>query len=311
VHEPALGLKTSLLNGGSFLKRIQENLLSVWKLPWAPLPPAHAPIHLLDKERTKPNVSAQAGSVLIHALAFGALIVAFTQWTGNRASSSPTVPHRHPVLEYWPRSEVRLLEPVSLGKAGGGGDRNPQPPASGNLAALARIELAPPRLPDGRVHPLPQTVSIFDSEAPEFVESVNDLGLPWMPALNSSAGSGPSGIGNTPGSSMGRNGPNGSGEADSSLPYNRVASQVVCRVCPDPLYSEEARQTKLQGSVVLSVLVGADGRAKDVRVVRGLGMGLEENAIQAIRNWEFVPAKDAAQRPFASWIKVETVFRLF
>jgi len=40
MREPALGLKTSLLNGGSFLKRIHENLQSVWRLPWAPLPAA-------------------------------------------------------------------------------------------------------------------------------------------------------------------------------------------------------------------------------------------------------------------------------
>jgi len=45
MREPALGLKTSLLNGGSFLKRIHENLQSVWRLPWAPLPAAGAPIH--------------------------------------------------------------------------------------------------------------------------------------------------------------------------------------------------------------------------------------------------------------------------
>jgi protein TonB len=110
---------------------------------------------------------------------------------------------------------------------------------------------------------------------------------------------------------MGRNGPSGDGEGDNPLAYNRAASQVICRVCPDPLYSEEARKTKVQGSLMLSVLVGADGRAKEVRVLRGLGMGLDENAVQAISNWQFIPAKDTAQRPVASWIKVETVFRLF
>ena len=110
---------------------------------------------------------------------------------------------------------------------------------------------------------------------------------------------------------MGRNGLDGNGESDSSLAYNRVASQVICRVCPDPLYSEEARKTKLQGSVLLAVLVGLDGRVKDVRVIRGLGMGLDENAVQAVRNWQFLPAKNEAQHPVASWIKVETMFRLF
>jgi outer membrane biosynthesis protein TonB len=48
-----------------------------------------------------------------------------------------------------------------------------------------------------------------------------------------------------------------------------------------------------------------------VRVLRGLGMGLDENAIQAIRNWRFIPAKDAAQRPFRGLDQVETVYRFF
>jgi len=134
-------------------------------------------------------------------------------------------------------------------------------------------------------------------------------------ALGATAGGGcanpPSGIGNTPGSSMGRNGLDGDGESDSSLAYNRVACQVICRVCPDPRYSDEARKTKLQGSVLLAVLVGADGRVQEVRVIQGLGMGLDENVLEAVRKWQFLPAKDAAQRPVASWIKVESMFRLF
>jgi len=110
---------------------------------------------------------------------------------------------------------------------------------------------------------------------------------------------------------MGRNGLDGDGESDSSLACNRVASQVICRVCPDPLYSEEARKTKLHESVLLAALVGADGRVNEVRVLRGLGLGLDETAVQAVRGWQFLPAKDAAQRPVASWIRVETMFRLF
>jgi len=95
------------------------------------------------------------------------------------------------------------------------------------------------------------------------------------------------------------------------LLYNPAASPVICRLCPDPRYSEEARKVKVQGSVLLSVLVGADGRTKEVRVLRGLGSGLDENAISAVRGWQFAPAKGAAERPMASWIKVEAVFRLF
>jgi protein TonB len=63
--------------------------------------------------------------------------------------------------------------------------------------------------------------------------------------------------------------------------------------------------------VTLQVLVGADGRAAQIRIVQGIGMGLDERAEQAIRGWKFVPAQDAARHPVAHWVTVEAVFRLF
>jgi len=77
---------------------------------------------------------------------------------------------------------------------------------------------------------------------------------------------------------MGSDPGDGSGIEKDFGRFGVLASQVICRVCPDPLYSDEARKTKLQGSVMLSVLVGADGRVKDVRMLSGIGMGLDENA---------------------------------
>jgi TonB family protein len=68
---------------------------------------------------------------------------------------------------------------------------------------------------------------------------------------------------------------------------------------------------KLQGMVTLRVLVGVDGRVKDVQITRRLGLGLDENAVQAVRSWQFIPAKEAARRPVASWITIETLFRLY
>src|SRR5882724_2956844 len=89
------------------------------------------------------------------------------------------------------------------------------------------------------------------------------------------------------------------------------AHAIVCLRCPDPLYSDEARKAKMQGQVTMRVLVGADGRARDIQVTRGIGLGLDENAVRAVRSWQFIPAKDAARRPVATWITIETVFRLF
>ena len=67
----------------------------------------------------------------------------------------------------------------------------------------------------------------------------------------------------------------------------------VCNVCPYPIYTDEARHVKMQGTVTLRVLVGADGRASEIRVVRGVGYGLEERAVETVRGWKFTPARDA------------------
>ena len=71
----------------------------------------------------------------------------------------------------------------------------------------------------------------------------------------------------------------------------------TCDYCPYPVYTDEARHVKVQGTVTLRVLVGTDGRASQIRVVRGLGYGLEERAEQTVRGWKFKPAIDAARRP--------------
>jgi TonB family protein len=79
---------------------------------------------------------------------------------------------------------------------------------------------------------------------------------------------------------------------------------------PEPEYSEEARKAKYQGTVVLWVVIGSDGRAKDLRVQRSLGMGLDEKALEAVRKWRFAPAlKDG--RPVPVQVNIEVSFRLY
>lgn len=79
---------------------------------------------------------------------------------------------------------------------------------------------------------------------------------------------------------------------------------------PDPEFSEEARAAKYQGKVLLWVVVGADGRPRDVRVRRSLGMGLDERAIATVKTWRFEPAmKDG--HPVAVQVNIEVNFRLY
>jgi TonB family protein len=61
---------------------------------------------------------------------------------------------------------------------------------------------------------------------------------------------------------------------------------------PEPSFSDEARKAKFQGIVMLMVVVGTDGRPYNIRVRQSLGMGLDEQAIAAVKNWRFRPATD-------------------
>lgn len=309
MREPALGLKTSILNGSSFLKRILENLQSVWKLPYAPMPAAHAPIHLLDERRPPSAPAAQLSSTLVHFLLGAALVWLAIQ--PPRIHNDPTPrpangPVSVPILKW-----LQNADTGHLGLRGDSGGNNPLPPTVGELPPPSRMALLPPHLPDGAQHPLSAPVTIQEADAPQITPLITGPGLPWMRDKNNSEGTGHNGIGNGDNHGMGDGPGDGVGVGDDPGRFGNVASQVICRVCPDPLYSDEARKTKIQGSVLLSVLVGADGRVHDIHILRGIGMGLDENAIQTVRAWQFIPAADSAHHAIASWIKVETTFRLY
>ena len=77
----------------------------------------------------------------------------------------------------------------------------------------------------------------------------------------------------------------------------------------EPEYSEEARATKLQGTVLVKVVVDTDGLAKDIQVLKSQGMGLDEQAVIAITQWKFKPGmKDGVPVPVLAQIEIN--FRL-
>ncbi len=79
---------------------------------------------------------------------------------------------------------------------------------------------------------------------------------------------------------------------------------------PDPTYSAEAYRARLQGRVRMAVVVTADGRIGDIQVVKSLGMGLDEQAVQAVRQWRFEPAT-LDGKPVAVKANIEVNFRLY
>ncbi|MGD0416785.1 MAG: energy transducer TonB [Terriglobales bacterium] len=79
---------------------------------------------------------------------------------------------------------------------------------------------------------------------------------------------------------------------------------------PNPDYSEQARKKKIKGTVLLSLTVTVDGTTRDIKVVKGVGYGLDEKAVEAVSRWKFTPALQDGQ-PIEKEISVEVDFHLF
>jgi TonB family protein len=79
---------------------------------------------------------------------------------------------------------------------------------------------------------------------------------------------------------------------------------------PPPEYTEQARKKKIQGTVMLSLTVAVDGTTRDIKVVKGVGYGLDEKAVETVSRWKFSPALKDGQ-PIEKEISVEVSFHLF
>jgi TonB family protein len=84
-----------------------------------------------------------------------------------------------------------------------------------------------------------------------------------------------------------------------------------CTYCPQPGYTNEAVIAKYQGTAVLTVVITAEGRASDIRIVQDLKYGLARNAVAAVSKWRFTPAHDPEGNAVSARQKVEVTFHLY
>lgn len=205
----------------------------------------------------------------------------------------------------------RLTQP---GRGGGGGDLDKLPPTKGGLPKLAREQFAPPavvlRNEDPKLPVEPTIVAPPELKMPVAAQ----LGDPFegiSGVLSNGRGSG-GGIGNGRGTGVGPGSGPGAGPGSGGGIYVAGGGVTAPRVIydPDPEFSDEARKAKHQGTVLLWLVVGPDGRAHDIRVARSLGMGLDERAIAAVQTWRFEPGKMNGA-PVAVQINVSVYFHLY
>jgi len=201
---------------------------------------------------------------------------------------------------------------------GGGGDRSPLPAAKGRLPKISPRQFTPPVQVYNNLNPkLPMEPTII---APPDVNMPNvnmsQYGDPLAkigPPSNGPGSGGGIGSGSGGGVGPGRGGGYGPGEGGGfGGGVFRVGGGVTAPVPlykPEPEYSEEARKAKYQGTVVLYVEVDASGKPRNLKVVRSLGLGLDEKAMEAVEKWKFRPGyKDG--KPVTVAATVEVNFRL-
>ena len=253
-------------------------------------------------------------SFLFHVLAVGLLVSSGSYLVGHRNQI------RQQVIGAVTDISPYILPPSAskAGGGGGGGDRDKLRASKGALPRFSREQLAPPAAVirnESPKLPVEPTVVVLPQI---YLPQTGPLGDP----LSSVLGPPSNGIGSGGGIGSGSGGGVGSGRGPGVGPgwgggigggAYRVGGGVSAPraiYSPDPEFSEEARKAKYQGTVVLWVIVGTDGRTHDLRVVRSLGLGLDEKAIEAIRQWRFEPGRKDGMA-VAVQVNVEVTFRLY
>src|ERR1700691_1479146 len=259
------------------------------------------------------------GSTAVHIVALALIIIGTI--LGQRAVKEIVKPKD--VVELIAPSDMPALAPSKTisGGGGGGGDRDKLQASQGRLPRQAMEQFTPPmvvvrnenpKLPMEPTVVIPPQVHIAQPDLPNLGDP-----LSHMPASLPSNGTGSGGgIGSGSGGGVGSGegpgfGPgHGGGTGGGAFRVGGGVSAPKIIFQPDPEYSEEARKAKFQGTCVLWLVVGPDGKPRDIRVLRTLGLGLDEKAIEAVKNWRFEPAmKDG--KPVAVQINVEVNFHLY
>ena len=206
------------------------------------------------------------------------------------------------------------------GGGGGGGDRSIIDASKGKLPKIEKDPVVPPMV---------QTFDKPKIAMPAAIDVQKDIKLPDNPnlpdigmksginvVLSNGQGSG-GGMGSGSGGGLGSGNGIGYGPGSGWNTGGGLA-QVGGRVsAPVPLFqpeaefSDEARRAKYQGVCLVGLIVDAQGNPQNVHIVRALGMGLDEKAMEAVRKYKFKPAMRDGKTPVPVYVNVEVNFRLY
>lgn len=281
-----------------------------------------------DAARPRPIFLPSSGAARVRTLPLAAstafhagLVAVIALLTGLGIKGAPNETKAR--LE--PARLVFLALPGPGGGGGGGGMRQPQPPARAELRGKSalrspvRTEPRPPKVepkpepprpkPDPRPAEKPMDVPVVQQAPPVppvvapvatvAADTRDRAGVPEAPptappSQGAGAGGG-SGTGNGSGMGQGKGPGIGEGEGGGTgggpyRPGSGISPPGLLREVK-PQYTEEARRAGIEGDVLLELVVRADGSVGQVTILQRLGAGLDQRAIDAVRQWRFSPAR--------------------
>jgi TonB family protein len=191
---------------------------------------------------------------------------------------------------------------------GGGGEASKLKASKGTPPKAAKEQIAPPVVLQQQKSKLMVTPTVVaDARIPQSVQMGDPLSKLMIPS---------SGTGVTGGIGSGDGGGVGSGHGGPGVgpgyfrPGVDGVSSPRAIYTPEPEFSEEARKAKYQGAVMIDAIIGVDGRVHNARIVRSLGMGLDEKAMEIVKVWKFDPGKKDG-RPVPVQMGLEIDFNLY
>ena len=225
-----------------------------------------------------------------------------------------------PIASVTPKDHFRLVAPdlkwlaPKPGETAGGGGADLFPASLGNLPKPTPRPFVPPQAVPQNLQPKLVLEASIELAANTTLPTVNSnlIGDPFGKSGIQSLGRGPggNGIGEGPGRSYGPGpGEGGSGPVGAPPVLTGATTAPTLLYTIEPEFSEEARKARFEGTVVLWAEVDPSGRAVNVRVLRSVGLGLDEKATAAVAQWRFKPGTRNG-KPVPMPATIEVNFRL-
>ncbi len=244
-------------------------------------------------------------SLLVHAGVIGLLLLIFR----------PALVKEKPKRDYSPifleGYKPKVPAAQKSGGGGGGGQKVPTPVSKGAPPKFSPKQFQPPA--PAVVKPKLAATPTISAPTPQI--QADNYGDPSALDKLFSGGQGANGLGNGKGGGLGSGegtgyGPgSGGGTGGGVFRAGGDVSNPVPISRPEPEYSEEARKAKYSGTVLLQIVVGEDGIPRNIKVLRPLGLGLDEKAVEAVSHWRFRPGLKGG-KPVAVQATIEVSFRL-